>query len=209
MKDASNKAAGNNNRLALVLIFAIPVLIILSSTALYYLAEHKVLDLGEVSRGELITPPLPIAQLQLVDGEGQALAYELPEPLWTYVIFGDADCEQLCERVLYVTGQTHKLLGRKVNDLQRIYVNTGGEPGPALQVRLEGEHKNLRVVNGDREEISLALANLEIDPMADTVFFLVDPRGWMMMYYVLADDRQQTLSQLSKDMIKDLKRLIP
>jgi len=52
------------------------------------------------------------------------------------------------------------------------------------------------------------LKNLEIDPFDPRAFYVVDPLGWVMMYYRAGDTEQQTLTTLGKDVLKDMGRLI-
>ena len=209
MTQSPTAKSPHTNRIALVLIFAIPVAVILGSTALYYLADSKVVDLGTANRGQLITPPVKIDALHLRDNSDQPLDYSQPEPRWSYLILGGARCEGMCERMLFLTGQTHKLMGKNINKVQRIYVGLGGNVDESLQQVITEQGKSLKLAYADKEAVAKALSNLAINPLADNLVFLVDPRGWVMMYYVAENSRQLTLSQLSKDMIKDIKRLIP
>ena len=197
------------NRIALVLIFAIPVAVILGSTLLYYLADSRAIDLGTANRGQLITPPVKIATLKLRDSSDQPLDYSQPKPRWSYLMFGDRRCEDMCERMLFLTGQTHKLLGKKIDKVQRIYVGLDGEVDESLQLLIDEQSRSLKLAYADRDAVTKALSKLEVNPLADNILFLVDPGGWVMMYYVAENTGQLTLSQLSKDMIKDIKRLIP
>ena len=197
------------NRIALVLIFAIPVAVILASTLLYYLADSRVVDLGTANRGQLITPPVEIATLKLRDGSGQPLDYSQPKPRWSYLMFGGKRCEAMCERMLFLTGQTHKLLGKKIDKVQRLYVGFDGDVDDKLQQVIDEQSRSLRLAYANRDDVKAALSGLGVNPLADNFVFLVDPGGWVMMYYVAEDTGQLTLSQLSKDMIKDIKRLIP
>jgi cytochrome oxidase Cu insertion factor (SCO1/SenC/PrrC family) len=168
-----------------------------------------VVELGAASHGTLMSPPVQISELALSDASGEPLDYSQPEPRWSYLVLGGAKCDGLCERTLYVTGQTHKLLGKKYNRVQRFYVSTEAELNPELQQLIEEQHEKLRVAYGDSDVISKALGGQGLDPLSDQVFFMVDPRGWVMMYYTLSGTSQQALGDLSKDMIKDVKRLMP
>lgn len=204
-----NTIETNRNRFTLILVFAVPVVVLLASTLLYFLADARVVELGEANRGTLIAPPVQLAELNLVDANGQALDYSQPEPRWSYMVFGGASCDNLCERALFVIGQTHKLLGKKTNRVQQFYVSTERAIEPALRALMDQQHPDLRLAYGAPETIMEQLAAPGLDPLSEQVFFLVDPRGWVMMYYSVGDSSQETLSLLSKDMIKDVKRLIP
>lgn len=209
MTDTNKQANTLSRRLPLILIFLIPVVVILSSTVLYYLADSKMIALGEANRGELIVPPLQLSGIKLFDAAGGEIDYSQPEPRWTLMKVGGASCRAKCERVLFVTGQTYKLLGKRINQVQRFYVSTEGPLSDTTRQLVAEQHRGLRVAFAQRTDIEKLLSDVAVDPLDDSVFFLVDPRGWVMMYYVLPDDSQQTLSQLSKDIIKDIKRLIP
>ena len=195
------------NRQVLFFIFGIPVVVLLFSTALYFLADAKMVELGTSNKGMLITPPVQLKSLQLSGGNGTSFDYEKPEPLWTFLIIGDNQCEVSCEKLLYLTRQTHKS-SKYYNQIRHIYLNVDAKNGNALNQLLTEEYPLVQTVFTDRTSAEKLLADLPVDPFQNTIFYLVDPHGWIMMYYRIDDFEISTLSALSKDILKDMKRLL-
>jgi hypothetical protein len=66
----------------------------------------------------------------------------------------------------------------------------------------------MTVLQADGAAFLRHLKNLEINPFESSPFWVVDPLGWVMMYYRAADLEQLTLTSLGKDVLKDMGRLI-
>lgn len=66
----------------------------------------------------------------------------------------------------------------------------------------------MTVLQVDGEAFLGNLKNLDINPFDASTFYVVDPMGWVMMYYRAADMEQLTLTTLGKDVLKDMGRLI-
>ena len=194
------------NRKVILGIFGIPALVFLLSTGLYFLVETKAVDLGTVNNGQLITPPLPFAELPLTTLTGEAFDYSKPEPKWAFVVLGDRYCQGECERMLYIARQSIISLGKKMGRLRLIYVNSDTVIEPALQQRFTEEYRGMDVVVLEKKVLQDMFKN--IDPYQQRTFYVVDPRGWMMMYYQVEDTDQETLATLGKAVARDMKRLI-
>ncbi len=196
----------NSSKLIFSLIVGIPLLVIAFSTLLYQLANRDMIALGTVNNGELIQPPVAIADLQPTHRNGEAVEFNTAESLWQFVVVGDGYCEQNCEAMLYLTRQTHTALGKKMNRVGRMYLNLDKQFGAELDKVLIDEHEKLTSAFIDASAYS-AVKQLPLDDEA-TGFYVVDPKGWVMMYYRLPDLSQETLTSTGKLVIKDMKRLL-
>lgn len=202
------KEQNKKNRRVILGIFGIPVLIIVLSTALYYLVESKAIDLGTVNNGELISPPLQFSELPLQTLSGEVFDYSKPEPKWAYVVVGDRECKDYCERMLYIARQSITALAKKMGDVRLLYVTTDNEISDELQQRVEREYRGIDVIKLSSTELSDFFVSTNIDPLQDKQFFVVDRHGWLMMRYTVSDTDQDTLNVLGKAVVKDMKRLI-
>lgn len=207
MKEKENiSAQQKNNRKVIVAICGIPVIVILLSSLLYYLVNSKGVDLGTVNNGELITPPLLLPSdlsslpTETVDGD--------QEPKWAYMIIGDKHCIDACERMLYVARQSIVALARKMGRVKLVYTNTDSEISEALSQRLDKEYKGIEIHNSSSDLVDDLFSGTAVDPFDAMQFFVVDPRGWLMMRYTVEDTSQETLNVLGKAVVRDMRRLI-
>jgi hypothetical protein len=194
----------NNNRRTLILIFLTPILVLIPFGIIYWMADSGMMEYETFNRGELINPPVQIAELGLHDLDGDALNYGKPDHLWSLVVVGDRFCAGGCEKILYLTRQSNTALGKKMNKLRRFYISLDGEIDSALGELLKKEHPKLTALNGKQQDV-LARFPQALSPNS---FYLVDRGGWIMMSYQSADLQPETLNALGKDVLKDMNRLI-
>lgn len=195
----------SSSKVIFSLIIGIPLLVIAFSSLLYQMANRDVISLGTVNNGTLIQPPLDIAKLDPRHRNDETVQFNQPDSLWQFVVVGDGYCEQACEAMLYLTRQTHTALGKKMNRVGRMYLNTSPAYSAELDQLLINEHEKLTSVFIDDE----AYRNSRL-PLSDEArgFYVVDPKGWVMMFYELPDLEQETLTSTGKLIIKDMKRLL-
>jgi len=207
----------NNNRMVLLLVAGIPVTMILGATWLWYFVVRGDLDLvgalGTANRGMLLQPPRQIDTVALSEQDGTRFSYFDLEPRWTMVIpVTGGRCDAACERVLYVTRQTHVALGKEFNRLRRLYISdtmvddtvlaveklSDERPAPATFASyLADEHRGMALLRLAPRDMDGLFAEYRQDPSS---WYLVDPSGWVMMSYN---------DQISyKDVIADLKFLL-
>lgn len=196
----------SSSKLIFSLIVGIPLLVIAFSTLLYQMANRDMIALGTVNNGELVQPPVAIAELKPRHRNGEAVEFNKADSLWQFVVVGDAYCEQTCESMLYLTRQTHTALGKKMNRVSRMYINLDGDYGVELDRLLIDEHEKLTPIFADRAAYR-QFSQLELEDEARG-FYVVDPKGWIMMHYRLPDLEQDTLTSIGKLVIKDMKRLL-
>ncbi len=218
VQSASKSATGNSNgRLVLLLIAGLPVTMILAASWLWFFVVRGDLDivgmLGTANRGYLLQPPRQLAEAGLRRADGEPLVYAALEPQWTFVVVNEgADCDGVCEHLLYLTRQIHLATGKEYNRIRRFYVSDVSARGTRLVVDrlsddrplpadfstyLAREHGDMLVLEGGSDPVQTLFAERASSPHS---WYLVDPAGWIMMRY---DD-----SVSYKDVIADLKFLL-
>ncbi|MEZ5568397.1 MAG: hypothetical protein R3E54_08690 [Halioglobus sp.] len=190
----------SNNRMMLLLIAGIPLTIVLAATWLWYFVVQGDLDLvgalGTANSGELVQPPRQIDDETLLNQAGVPYPYAEHEQLrWTMLVVGGALCDSFCERNLYLTRQIHLGMGKDFNRLRRLYVSeltvedtafslaslSDGQDAPdSLSALLAGEHRGMEALRLESGASERLFPEWLADP---STWYLVDPRGWIMMSY--------------------------
>ncbi|MFK7975317.1 MAG: hypothetical protein AB8C02_04235 [Halioglobus sp.] len=222
MSDSSSDPAGRpgSGRMVLLLIGGVPVTIVLAATWLWYFGTSGNFDvvgaLGTGNRGQLVQPPRQMDEYTLSENGTPAtrITWSELEPRWTMLVPNSgAGCEKACEKSLYLTRQIHTAMGKEFNRLRRIYVGTvaaenaqlqvamleDGRPAPAATFAqfLAGEHRGLKALVVKSSDFAVLYPELVANP---STWYLVDPRGWVMMAY--------NSDIPYKDVISDLKFLL-
>ncbi|MGK0440912.1 MAG: cytochrome oxidase Cu insertion factor (SCO1/SenC/PrrC family) [Pseudohongiellaceae bacterium] len=202
-----NTKSGSGRKILIIMV-AIPLVVILLSTALYFMADKKMLDLGGVNNGVLITPPIQLNELGLTKQNGEAFDFTTPEAKWSFVVVGGSVCNDVCERMLYISRQTHHSLERRMPRVRRLYFNQDSQLSNELQQSFAEEYKSTQVVHVDKQALAKILSGSNVETLAENRFYVVDSNGWLMMYYSAEDVQQTTLNDLGKSVIRDMKRLL-
>src|SRR5690606_24969529 len=138
------------------------------------------------NHGELLQPlrQLPAA-MQALEGK------------WSLVYVGDGRCDDACRNALYTARQTHVLLNKDVERLQRALVATSGCCDRSF---LDTEHAGIHVY--DATDPALRAAVLSVLPPGDHAnhLFVVDP----LLNIVLRFDAREN----PKGLLEDLKKLL-
>jgi len=206
-----------NHRAVLLLIGGIPVIIILVATWLWYFVARGDLDLvgalGTSNNGTLVQPPRQLDDHALTDADGLAITFAELEPRWALVIPAQgAQCDAACENTLYTTRQIHTAMGKEFNRIRRLFISdtaaadvslsvtalSDGRPAPArLEQYLESEHRGMKALAVAATDHGVLFPEFADNP---GTWYLVDPKGWIMMSY--------TAEISYKDVISDLKFLL-
>lgn len=206
-----------NPRAVMLLIGGIPVIIILAATWLWYFVAQGHLDLvdalGTSNRGTLVQPPRQLDDYPLTDADGLAIAFADLEPRWALLVPGRGEqCDATCENTLYITRQIHVAMGKEFNRIRRLYVGdrpvadvalavaelSDGRPAPAeLAPYLQSEHRGLKALSVSPADHAALFGEFAQDA---STWYLVDPKGWIMMAY--------NADIPYKDVISDLKFLL-
>lgn len=176
-------------------------MVILTATWLWVYVVNGDLDLlaitGTQNKGTLVSPPQQIDDLNLTRA-GEEFKYSEQDRKWTLLIPGEGFCDSGCEQTLYLTRQIHTALGKEAFRLRRYYLITEGAPGADLQTLLSDEHPRLQLLESVNGQFSKLLTESELPAAGATqgVFYVVDPRGWIMMLYTPENTYKDTISDM-------------
>jgi cytochrome oxidase Cu insertion factor (SCO1/SenC/PrrC family) len=194
----------NSNRRMLLLIAGIPVLVILTASWLWFYVASGKLDLvnilGTANRGTLLSPPVPVDELQAVDAAGQAFVDYQSEPaLWRILIPGDAGCDTDCQQVLQYTRQIHTAMGKHKLRIQRVFLGLDMDGTAPQVIELAAQYPDMKLLYtaASRFRVVAAVGMPDLKPPA---YYLIDPNGWIMLAYSADAD--------GKDLMADLKFLL-
>ena len=200
---AESAEVNRQNRLVLLLIAGIPLTMILLASWLWYFVVEGDLDIvgmmGTANQGTLVEPPLPLHELGLRRGPAEIDLFSSGEPRWRILVAGIEGCDEACEHMLYYTRQIHTAMGKEQNRIERIFLVADADLEADWSQRLAAEHPRLKVLY-TAGPVASGLAEVAAGAAQQPAYFLVDPRGWVMMYY--------TAEQDGKDIMADLKFLL-
>lgn len=180
------------------LIVGIPVAIILLSTALYFLVDKNMINVGTVNYGSLLQPPLQMANLNLQ-------AETSTENKWQFLVVGNGHCDSNCENMLYISRQSHIALGKKLIHIERSYIAVTDTNTTPL---LPEKYSDVKTYTTSMKKIKKLFKGSDIDPLENNQFFVVDRQGWIMMRYHFEDTTEENINNWGKKIVKDMKRLI-
>jgi cytochrome oxidase Cu insertion factor (SCO1/SenC/PrrC family) len=185
-------------------IMLLPALVILLASGLWWLVERGHIDLlgmlGSSNKGTLVSPVRDMREVSLFDQAGQTVDYFNQDPHWTLLIPGSGHCAEGCRETLWLTRQLHTALGRRARHLQRIYLVDRLPLDGDTADYLGSEHPGLQVLHASAADSERLLGGTETLAGPPPAFYLVDKRGFLMMYY--------TAENSGRDVIADLKFLM-
>ncbi len=187
------------NRIKLVMLWMIPFGLMAAAAVVYALVQAGYINVNSKNRGVLIQPPIQLSKLALTSASGE-LVEDLWLGKWTMVIQSGADCDERCRETLYITRQIHIRVDKQANRVQRVFLAESLPLSNGLAELIEKEHHYLKLISGNGDELSELGQALVSDAGEPARFFLVDPQGWAMMYYLAEHDGGLVL--------KDLKHLL-
>lgn len=188
-------------RLMLLLLASLFFGPLLLASVWYGHADRWPLPEQRANHGQLISPPQPLAGLQLQDLQGRPLGGDRLQGRWSLVYPGLPSCDAACEHFLYQIRQVRTALGKETERVQRIYLLASAPRDPAQLEALHELHPDLLLaVLASRDTVAKFPG---ADPAAlwsGKELYVVDPLGNLMMRY--------GADQEPKDMLSDLKRLL-
>ena len=191
-----------SSRMKLVVLWAIPFGLMAIAAVVYSLVESGVINVGSKNEGVLIQPPIQLNGLALTTNVELARD-NIWAGKWSIVIRGGANCDDDCLDTLLITRQIHKRLNKEGNRVQRVYLSTVPALSDELATHLaaENHYMKLAVVDEIANESANQIALIELDDVLASAnqtvrFFLVDPDGWAMMYYLNEHDGVVILKDL-------------
>jgi len=188
-----------NRRIPLLMLGTL-VAIIFCSTLLFRAAVLGHVDLpgllGTRNKGQLISPPVPLAQLPIQLASGETFDYSALPPQWTLVIPVPKHCAQLCQQNLHLTRQIHIALGKDADRVRRFVLTNDYPLDPEFEALLK-QHPKLQVLKTDPAAFEQFFTKMgELKPLRDNLYFVVDPQGWVMMVYTPQQDGKAVMTDL-------------
>ncbi len=168
------------------------------------LAAHLIYHTGfgipasTVNNGDLIDPPLPVEELMLYRPGAGPWRLEDEAARWRILIPGMAECDAVCEQNLYLSRQVRTRLADNSERVARHYLLLDDRLGADTAAWLAAEHPDVRILSARPAE--LAATGYDGMPGGDGRYFLMDPRGFVMMAY--------SPEHSGGELLDDLKRML-
>ena len=206
MSDLGNqpddRQIGMNTRQSIVLLLLLFVTPILIAWLMLY-GGGALIPEGSTSHGTLVEPPRMIELPgNIRTRSDMALPADYLKGKWTLVYIGDADCDETCLQNIYKMRQVRLAQNENIRRVQRLFLLTGTEITQDLGKVLEN-YPNMDIALLTAEQAGTIATLFQVDEAAATAaerVYLVDPLGYLMMYY--APDAEP------RGMLKDLKKLL-
>jgi cytochrome oxidase Cu insertion factor (SCO1/SenC/PrrC family) len=188
---------GRRQLLALAALFFVPLAV---AFWMYY-GPAGWRPSGDASKGDLIDPARPLAQVALPTMDGGTTAPAFLRGKWTMLYIGDGQCDERCRKALYLTRQSRIALNKDMDRVQRVFLATGRCCDRAFLV---AEHPDLVVAVVEDAASATLLGPFpeygDVPLAAAGRVYLVDPLGNLLMSY--APDAPD------KALLTDVKKLL-
>lgn len=187
-------------RLKLILMFLLPAIAVGLATLVYVTGIG--IPKTTVNKGVLLVPPRQLDDLDLRDATAANWRYATDGAAWGILVAGGENCAQLCRERLLLARQVHRSLGREQERVKRYYLDTAATIDADTAAYLTAEQEGLTVIHAPEPALRALLTSQagDPDPLAAGTIYLIDKRGFVMMYYLP--------SHPGKAMIDDLRFLL-
>jgi cytochrome oxidase Cu insertion factor (SCO1/SenC/PrrC family) len=154
---------------------------------------------GDASKGDLIEPARPLAEIALATADGKLTDARFLRGKWSMVYVGDGLCDDRCREALYLTRQSRIALNKDMDRVQRVFLVTGRCCDRGF---LAQEHPDLIVARVDDDASAALLEPFPTYgsvPLADAGrIYLVDPLGNLLMSYAPTAPDKALLTDVKK-----------
>lgn len=174
--DDKTKRSNRFTLLILLLVFLAPAV---GSWWLYVNAGH--LHLGTTNKGEFVQPP------RLIDTVGLGLPGDYFAHHLTLVYVSNAQCTADCRRALQLMRVTELSLGEQLTHAQQLYLASGTPDAAAVRA-----DPGLMALNAAGRPALHAFDGAN----APNYVYLVDPHGYVVLRYSLAQDPKSILQDM-------------
>jgi len=157
--------------------------------------------LGTTNHGEFVLPPVPMANLELMDTDQSSWRLADQKTKWRMVIAGAGSCVEQCREMLYLTRQIHISLGKYSRRFERLYLSLGEDLVRETSEYIKLNHPFLKVLKADKHIFEAMLketnAPLQVPGDGGTIrAYLVDQKGLIMMSYSLANEGNKIIEDI-------------
>lgn len=182
----------NSGRIIASLIFLTPIIVLLSSSAMFYSGYTPE---GTVNKGTLLSEPIQLSNLKLKVTSGP-LEDEFPGK-WSIVQFVSGDCTEKCWETLYSSRQINIRLAKNSDRVVRYLINIGENNLSSESInKIKDEYPLLNM-----GEINTGLVPSSISKkLIDSPYILFDPLGNGILIY------DSTLP--SGELLQDIKKVL-
>lgn len=216
------------NRLKLLGLFSIVFVPMAAATSMYFGGWG--VPTGSTNNGELIWPPIHIAELHAIDTYGTPLEqhFSLDEPgarplkwdllsadadqdaiesKWVLLVTGSKECSEACQQALYTVRQVNIALGKEAERVTRVLASS--DDINSLSKAIAQQYPLLALASVDAETLQRFSAGRDMNAEGDDKngisanswnIWVVDPLGNVILRYEA--DRH------GKAILKDMKRLL-
>lgn len=172
------ETAQKNSRVQLAAILLIASVSLAAAYVLYYLARDGGVW-ATTNHGEFVQPPVTLADLGVVDDQGNSLLTGANWWLWVVI---SKQCGAECKTAVHRLRQLHVLLNKDASRIRRALVTPRALAPPAI---LE-DYPNMR--------------HLGLTGGLEDGIYIVDPLGNLVFFYPYAD--------AGRPLLDDIKRLL-
>ncbi|MFK7993052.1 MAG: SCO family protein [Granulosicoccus sp.] len=193
-------AVRRRSRIKLISIFAIFAVPLILASIYLHLVRNSGGTIGDTSRGQLISPAVPLTDFALQAGEAD-FTLDSVRGIWTMLYLPVGECQDVCEKNLYHMRQVRLALNHRMDRVQRaVLLQSPTQIDPAVLT----DHPGLIAATGSEAEKTQLSGQLEkaqegMDPLEDAIY-LIDPFGNIMLRF--PSDLEP------KSMLKDIKHLL-
>lgn len=185
------RATIRRNRRKLILVF---LLFFAPAVAAWLLILNGWRPEGTVNHGTLIEPPVPVAELPLMDDQGRTIGEDGFRGRWTVLLVSAGPCDTACWNNLDLLMRVRAVLNKDADRVNVALVLPEQVQPPGLP------RTGVELLRLPLAAAAAALADTASDA-TPTAVYLVDPFGFRMMSY--------TTSPLDgSGMLKDLRRVL-
>lgn len=191
MTESTDKRLSARVKLLLILATAVGP-IVLAYVFYFYFSDFAP---GEsTNEGHLILPPRHVEEIAAEPGK------EIPREQWAILMLTGPECDTDCERLMYLSRQVHRGLGKDAERVERYLLVAGNNISASFHKLIEADYPDIQVRYYLPASLKGVFGDVVEAPIDGDYIFLMDPNGNIMMYY--------TSDRAGKPMLNDLKHLL-
>jgi len=155
------------------------------------------------NRGDLIDPPRPLTNVQMIAPDGSSVDLNTFFGRWTYLFFVDADCNDSCKQLSDAIERVRLSQGKNNKRIRLIVVTLNPDSLPSLsEIRVAMPQTVVLALEPSKRErfLSQFISQTGALTQHPSKIFLVDPLGNLMMSYPVQSE--------ATDLRKDISRLL-
>ncbi len=157
-----------------------------------------------LNHGQLIDPPLTLADLQLTNLQHKPVTEEQLPHTWRLLYINHGHCNKLCQDNLYKMRQIRKALGKNMDRISRIMIEpTSAKQAKTISQIIEKKYQGTLLLEAEQHHIQTFINDSPYatkNNLDHGALYIVDPLGNVILSY--------SASAKPKAIYQDLKRLL-